>query len=103
MDDRVVIQPIPVHQIRKWNFIQSGDPQKRFAALDRMIIIAICSRGKFLDSTQGGAGRDIARGDQKLLPNLQGPILLPAVQSQYAFHGDVIGIRNGDQCLVQVV
>lgn len=100
MDDRVIIQPIPVHQIRKWNFIQTGNPQERFATLDRMIIIAICLRGKLLDGTQGGAGSDIARGDQKFLPNLQGPILLQAVQSQYPVHGDVIGTRNWDQGLI---
>src|SRR5258706_7603241 len=67
-----------------------------------MIILAICIRGKFLNGTQGGAGSDVARGDQKLLSNLQGPIHLQAVQCQDPIHTDVIRIRNGGQCLIRL-
>ena len=65
-----------------------------------MIVLPVRFRGEFLDVAQGWAGGDIARGDQKLLPDRQRPIRLESVQYQYPLHGDVICFGNRGQRLI---
>src|SRR5574341_568937 len=67
-----------------------------------MIVVAVCFGSELLNGAQRRTGSDVAWGDHKFLPNLQGPLFLESIQYQDPLHGDVIGISNGNQRLIRL-